>query len=89
MSVVQYPYSLLYRAAPEAREGESVMGEFLKLGADVDFTLVWVHYPTTIDQACRYIKYGNEPTIYVIYVAAALIIDIPRFGTHGRLGTFY
>ena len=80
---------LLCRAAPDVLEGESVIGEFLRLGANVDFTLVWAHYPTTINQACKYIKYGNEPTMYAIYVAAALIINIPRFGTHGRIGTFY
>ena len=79
----------LCRAAPSAPEQETVIGELLRSGADVDFTLVWAHYPTTIDEACRFVWYGNEPTIHALYVAAALIIDIPRFGTHGRIGTFY
>ena len=81
--------SFLCRAAPEDPERRSVIGEFLELGAHVDFTLVWAHYPTTMDIACRYVGYGNESTLEEIYVAAALIIDIPCFGTHGRIGTFY
>ena len=67
-----------------------MIGEFLEFGAQVDFTLVWAHYPTTMDVACRFIGYyGNEPAVDDMYVAAALIITIPRFGTHGRIGTFY
>jgi len=79
----------LCRAAPGDPGSTSVIGEFLELGAHVDFTLVWAHYPTTMDVACRYIGYGNEPSLEEIYVAAALIINVPRFGTHGRIGTFY
>jgi len=80
---------VLCRAGPDQQEGETLIGELQRLGGRVDFTLVWAHYPATTTEACKFIGYGNEPSIKVVYVAAALIIDIPRFGTYRRHGTFH
>ena len=61
---------VLCRVEPDEGSGEW-------FGARVDLTLVWAHYPTITSEACDYIRYGNEHCIGTIYVAAALIIEIP------------
>jgi len=54
----------------------------------MDHTLVWVHRPAKYGEASTYASYGNEPTVDTIYVAAAVIVEIPAFGTTRRNGVF-
>lgn len=71
----------------DEEHGQRLEEELLQV-AEADFTLVWVHYPMRYEKACDYIAYGNEPSNETLYVAAALIVDIPRFGTHRRHSAF-
>jgi len=56
-------------------------------GAEADHSLVWIQYPTKFTEACNYIGYGNEPSLETVYVAAAVIVKIPAFGTPMRTVT--
>jgi hypothetical protein len=78
----------LCRVGANEEKDEELLHELLKYGATIDFTLVWAHYPTMLTEACKYIGYENEPILRVLYAATALIVDIPRFGTRRRNGTF-
>jgi hypothetical protein len=60
----------------------------MRYGAEADHTLVWVNMPSRYEEACAYAKYGNEPALEVVDVAAAVIVDIPAFGTMRRNGAF-
>jgi len=67
---------------------QSVAPQFVEQGAKADHSLVWVNRPPKYGEACTYASYGNEPSVKTLYVAAALIVDIPAFGTTRRNGSF-
>ena len=64
------------------------VAEFISRGAKIDHALVWVNRPAKYREACTYARYGNEPHLEILYVAAAVIVEIPEFGTTRRNGVF-
>ena len=50
--------------------------------------MVWVNRPPKYREAAVHPTYGNEPDLEALYVAAALIIEVPAFGTTRRNGSF-
>lgn len=62
--------------------------ELVRQGAKLDHSLVWVNKPAKFGQASMYAGYGNEPSVEILYVAIALIVEVPAFGTTGRKGSF-
>jgi len=73
---------------PSISEERSILTQLIRNGAKMDHTLVWVHRPAKYGEANTYASYGNEPSVDTIYVAAAVIVDIPAFGTTRRNGVF-
>ena len=79
-----------HRADTECSESEwPTVRQLIRRGAEADHRLVWVNGPS---------NYGREVGVYwckadksdvdVLYVAAALIIEVPAFGTTRRNGSF-
>ena len=67
---------------------DDVAGQLIGQGAEADHSLVWVNRPPKFRQASTYVGFGNQQSINAIYVAAALIVEIPAFGTTRRNGSF-
>jgi hypothetical protein len=57
-------------------------------GAQADHTLVWVNGPSKYREACTYVEGDHKPFVETLSVAAAVIVDIPVFGTARRNKTF-
>lgn len=49
---------------------------------------MWVNRPSKSGEACVYLGEGNEPSVESLYVAAALIVEVPAFGSTRRNGSF-
>jgi hypothetical protein len=57
-------------------------------GAQADHRLLWVSRPSKYGVACTYAETCYKPSAVTVSVAAAVIVDIPAFGTAKRNGTF-
>ena len=67
-------------------------------GAKADHSLIWINRPSKYTTASNYAKYevtnkyphlGRvERSVETVYVAAAIIVEIPAFGIANRNGTF-
>ena len=56
-------------------------------GAEIDHSWLWVNRPSKYAEACRYAGIEYKPQVYSMGVAAGVLVDIPAFGTSGRIGT--
>lgn len=62
--------------------------QLIKRGAEADHRLVWVNRPSNYGEVGVYWCEANKSDVDVLYVAAALIIEVPAFGTTRRNGGF-
>lgn len=67
---------------------DSIAGQLIKGGAKADHRLVWVNRPSKFQEASTWASFGNQPSVETLYVAAALIVEVPAFGTTRRNGSF-
>lgn len=66
-----------------------VANQLMLEGAEANHSLVWVNRPPKYRKACTCAMIcGHEPFLETLYVAPALIVEVPPFGTTRRNGSF-
>lgn len=66
-----------------------VTNQLMVEGAEADHSLVWVNRPPKYREACTYaVMCDLQPYLETVYVAPALIVEVPPFGTTRRNGSF-
>ena len=66
----------------------SISRQLIEGGAEADHRLVWLNRPSKFHEASTWASGGKRPSVETLYVAAALIVEIPAFGTTRRNGSF-